>query len=109
MLSLTLGTLLLVASPSDPAVAQPTTVETLNEQARLPNAVLFFVPKSSALSPVAADVVAGAARNAGLGAIVIIQASNDNEAGETPETADDRANVVRRELIRNGVPPRAIA
>jgi hypothetical protein len=38
----------------------------------------------------------------------VIQASSDNEAGETPETAADRADVVRRELIRDGVPPSAI-
>ena len=60
------------------------------------------------MSPVAADVIARAARNAGSGTIVIIQASSDNEAGETPTTAADRADVVRRELIRNGVPSSAI-
>ena len=110
MLTLTFGTLLLVASPSDPTTAQPTTIalEPLDEQAGLLKAAVFFLPRSSELSPVAADVVAGAARNAVSGTIVIIQASSDNEAGETPETAADRADVVRRELIRNGVPSSAI-
>ncbi len=110
MLTLTFGTLLLVASPSDPTTAQPTTIalEPLDEQAVLPKAAVFFLPRSSELSPVAADVIARAARNAGSGTIVIIQASSDNEAGEAPTTAADRADVVRRELIRNGVPSSAI-
>ena len=110
MLTLTFGTLLLVASPSHPTTAQPTTIalKPLDEQVRLPNAAVFFLPRSSALSPVAADVVARAARNAGNSTIVIIQPGSDNEAGETPETAADRADVVRRELIRNGVPPSSI-
>lgn len=110
MLTLTFGTLLLVASPSNPITAKLTTValEPLDEQARLPSAAVFFLPGSSALSPVAADIVAKAARNAGNGTIVVIQASSDNDAGETPETAAERADVVRRELIRNGVSPSAI-
>lgn len=110
MFTLTLGTLLLVAPPSDPTTAQSTTIalEPLDEQARLPKAAVFFLPGSSALSPVAADIIAGAARNAGSGTIVVIQASSDNEAGETPGTAADRADVVRRELIRDGVPSSAI-
>ena len=110
MLTLALGALLLAAPPSVPTTAQLTTValEPLDEQTRLPKTVVFFLPKSSALSPVAADIVARAARSAGSGTIVVIQASSDNEAGETPETAADRADVVRRELIRNGVRPSAI-
>ena len=110
MLTLTLGTILLVASPSDPTTTQPTTIalKPLDEQARLPNAALFFLPRSSALSSVAADIVARAARNAATGTIVMIQANSDHEAGETPQTAADRAEVVRRELIRNGVPPSVI-
>jgi hypothetical protein len=109
MLTLTFGTLLLVASPSDPTTAQLTTIalEPLDEQAGLPKAAVFFLPRSSELSPVAADVIARAART-GSGTIVIIQASSDNEAGETPTMAADRADVVRRELIRNGVPSSAI-
>ena len=93
MLTLTFGSLLLVASPSDTTMAQLTTIalEPLDEQARLPRAVVFFLPGSSALSPAATDIVASAARNAGSGTIVIIQADSDNEAGETPETATDRA------------------
>ena len=110
MLTLAFGTLLLVAPPSDPTTARLTTIalEPLDEQAKLPNAAVFFLPGSSALSPVAADIVASAARNAGAGTIVVIQPSSDNEAGETPQTAVDRAGVVRRELMRNGVPPSAI-
>jgi hypothetical protein len=110
MLTVTFGTLLLVASPSDPTAAQLTAValKPLDEQAKLPNAAVFFLPGSSALSPAATDIVASAARNAGSGTMVIIQASSDNKAGETPETAVDRADVVRRELIRNGVPSSAI-
>ena len=110
MLTLTFGTLLLVASPSDPTMAQLTTtaLKPLDEEARLPKAAVFFLPKSSALSPLAADIVARAAQTAGSGTIVLIQASSDNEAGETPGTAADRADVVRRELIRNGVRPSAI-
>jgi hypothetical protein len=38
----------------------------------------------------------------------MIQVSSDHAAGETPQTAVDRADVVRRELIGNGVPPSAI-
>jgi hypothetical protein len=110
MLTLTLSTLLLAASPSRPAAAQVTTVvqEPFDEQARFPDAVVFFVPKSSVLSPLAADVVAGAARHAGSGTIVLIQASSDHEAGETTQTAAERAGAVRLELIRNGVPASAI-
>lgn len=110
MLTLTFGTLLLVASPSGPTTAQLTTIalKSLDEQARLPNAAVFFLPGSSALSPVAADIVARAARNAGSGTIFVVQTSSNNEAGETPQTAVDRADAVRRELIRNGVPPSAI-
>jgi hypothetical protein len=110
MLTLTFSTLLLVASPSDPTTVQLTTIalEPLDEQAGLPKAAVFFLPRSSELSPVAADVIARAARNAGSGTIVIIQASSDNEAGETPTMAADRADVVLRELIRNGVPSSAI-
>jgi len=110
MLTLTFGTLLLVASPSGPTTPQLTTIalKSLDEQARLPNAAVFFLPGSSALSPVAADIVARAARNAGSGTIFVVQTSSNNEAGETPQTAVDRADAVRRELIRNGVPPSAI-
>ena len=46
MLTLTFGTLLLVASPSDPTTAQLTTIalEPLDEQAGLPKAAVFFLP-----------------------------------------------------------------
>jgi hypothetical protein len=110
MLTLTLGTLLFVASPSDPTTARLTTValKPLDEQAELPNAAVFFLPGSSALSPAAADIVARAARNAGSATIVVLEATSDEEAGEAPQTAVYRADAVRRELIRNGVPPSAI-
>jgi outer membrane protein OmpA-like peptidoglycan-associated protein len=110
MLTLTLSTVLLAAVPSDSLATQLTTIvqEPSDEQAGLPNAVVFFVPKSSVLSPVAADVVARAAQLAGSGTIVLIQASSDHEAGETVQTAAERADAVRLELIRNGVPASAI-
>lgn len=110
MLTLTLSALLIATSPSHPAAAQVTTIvqEPFDEQARLPEAVVFFLPKSSVLSPLAADVVATAARHVGSGTIVLIQASSDHEAGETTRTAAERADAVRLELIRNGVPASAI-
>jgi hypothetical protein len=111
MLALTLGTLILVASPpSDPTTARLMTVALtpVDKQAGLPNASVFFLPSSSALSPVAADILARAARNAGSGTIVVLQPSSDDAAGETPQTAVDRADAVRRELIRNGLPASAI-
>jgi hypothetical protein len=111
MLTLTLSTLLLAVSPSYPAAAQLTTTvqEPLDEQAKLPNAVVFFLPKSSVLSPVAADIVAIAARNAaGSGTIITLQPSSDREAGETAQTAAERAHAVRLALIDNGVPASAI-
>lgn len=110
MLTLTVGTILLTASPSGPATAQLTSVplKHLSEQARLPNAAAFFLPGSSALSPVAADIIARAARNVGKGTLCVVQASSDHEAGETLQTAVDRANAVRRELISDGVLPSAI-
>ena len=109
MLTLTLSTVLLAASPSPPAATQLTTVvhEPLDEQAKLPDAVVFFLPKSSALSPLAADIVAIAARNAGSNTIVI-QASSDREAGETAQTAAERAHAVRLDLMHNGVPDSVI-
>jgi hypothetical protein len=108
MLTLTLGTLLLMTPPCVPMTVQLTTIalEPLEEQ--LPKTAVFFLPKSSALSPIAADIVAKAARGAGSGTIVVLQANSDNAAGETPETAADRADIVRRELVRNGVPASAI-
>jgi hypothetical protein len=110
MLAITLGTQLLAASPFLPTAAQLTTIihEPLDEQAWLPDAVIFFVPGSSVLSPPATDVVATAAQHAGSGTIVMIQASSDREAGETNQTAAERAEAVRLELIRNGVPASVI-
>jgi hypothetical protein len=110
MLTLTFGTLILVTSPSSPAAAHLATIplKPFNEQATLPSAAAFFLPGSSTLSPVAADIIARAARNVGSGTICVVQASSDHEAGETLQTALDRANAVRRELIRDGVAPSAI-
>jgi hypothetical protein len=110
MLTLTFCTLLLAASPYHPTAAQVTDIvqEPLDEQATFPNAVVFFLPKSSYLSPLADDIIARAVQHAGPGTIVLVQASSDNEAGETPETAVERGDAVRLELIRNGVPASAI-
>lgn len=110
MLTLTLSTLLLTASPSHPAAGYLTSIvqEPLDEQAKLPNAVVFFLPNSSGLSPVAANIITIAARNAGSGTIFMLQASSDREAGETAQIATERADAVRLELIRNGVPASAI-
>jgi hypothetical protein len=72
------------------------------------NAAVFFLPKSSALSPLALDVVAQAARRVDSGTIVIIRASYDHEAGETAQTALFRGYAVRNELISEGVPKSAI-
>ena len=111
MLTLTLSTLLLAASPPHPPAAQRTTIvqePPLNEQAKLPNAVVFFLPKSSILSPLGAHIVAIAARNADAGATVMLQASSDREAGETAQTAAERADAVRLALIHNGVSASAI-
>jgi hypothetical protein len=66
-------------------MAQPATVEQElpDNQALLPVAGVFFLPKSSTLSPLALDIVAQTARRADSGSIVIIRASHDHEAGET--------------------------
>jgi hypothetical protein len=74
----------------------------------LPVAAVFFLPESSALSPLALDIVAQTARRADSGTIVIIRASHDPEAGETAQTAFFRGNAVRDELIREGIPNSAI-
>jgi hypothetical protein len=96
MLTLTLSTLLLAASASHPAATQVKTIvqESFDEQARFPDAGVFFLPKSSVLSPLAADVIARVARHAGSGTIVLIQASSDHQAGETTQTAAERADAV---------------
>jgi hypothetical protein len=80
----------------------------LTAQRAHPEAAVFFLPKSSALSPLALDVVAQAARNVDAGTIVIIRASYDHEAGETAQTALLRGDAVRDELSREGVPNLAI-
>ena len=74
---------LLAAAPSHVPVAQPATVEQelQDDQALLPVAAVFFLPKSSTLSPLALDIVAQTARRAESGSIVIIRASHDHEAG----------------------------
>jgi hypothetical protein len=82
--------------------------ETFDEQAALPNAAVFFLPKSSVLSPLAAEIIDRAARQAGSGTIVLVQASSDHEAGETTQTAAERADAVRLELVRDGVPASSI-
>jgi hypothetical protein len=110
MLTLTLTSLLLAASPIRTAAAQATVIveETFDEQAGFPNAAVFFLPRSSVISPLAADVIDRAARHVSSGAIVLLQASSDHEAGETSQTAVERADAVRLELVRSGVPASAI-
>src|SRR6476660_3499148 len=80
---------LLAAPPSLVPMAQPTTVEQElpDNQALLPVAVVVFLPKSSALSPPALDIVAQTARRAESGSIVIIRTGHDHEAGETAQKA----------------------
>ena len=101
---------LLAAAPSQVSMAQPATVEQElpDNQVLLPVSAVFFLPKSSALSPLALDIVAQTARRADPGSIVIIRANHDREAGETPQTALLRGNAVRDELIRQGVPNAAV-
>jgi len=109
MTTVFLSAMLLTAVPFHVPTAQLATVvqEPSDNPALLPDAV-FFLPKSSALSPLALDVVVQAARRADSGTIVIIRASHDHEAGETAQTALFRGNTVRDELIREGVPNSAI-
>ena len=66
------------------------------------------IPRSSALSPLALDIVAQAARRADSATIVLIRANHDREAGETAQTALLRGDAVRDELIRQGVPKSAV-
>ena len=101
---------LLAAAPSHVPMAQPATVEQElpDNQALLPVAAVFFLPKSSTLSPLALDIVAHTARRAESGSIVIIRASHDDEAAETAQTAVFRGDAVRDELVREGVANSAI-
>ena len=101
---------LLAAAPSQVSMAQPATVEQElpDNQVLLPVAAVFFLPKSSALSPLARDIVAQTARRADPGSIVIIRANHDQEAGETSQTAACRGDAVRDELVREGVANSAI-
>jgi hypothetical protein len=110
MITISLSAMLLGAVPSHMPPAQLATIvqEPSENQALLPEAAVFFLPKSSALSSLALDVVAQAARRAEPGTIVIIRASHDHDAGETAQTALFRGNAVRDELIREGVPNTAI-
>src|SRR6201989_1266880 len=87
---------LLAAAPSQVSMAQPATVEQElpDNQVLLPIAAIFFLPKSSALSPLAVDIVAQTARRADPGSIVIIRANHDQEAGETSQTAACRGDAV---------------
>jgi hypothetical protein len=87
---------------------QPSSKNFPDNQALLPVAAVFFLPKSSALSALALDIVAQAAHQADAGAIVLIQANHDREAGETAQTALLRGDAVRDELIRQGVPKSAV-
>ena len=110
MITIFLGATLLSLVPSHMPTAQLATFlrEPSGYQPLLPNAPVFFLPKSSALSPMAMDVVAQAARKVVPGTIAIILANHDQEAGETAQTALLRGEAVRDELIREGVPSSAI-
>jgi hypothetical protein len=106
MTTMLLSASLLAVAPSQVPMAQPAAVEQdlPDNQALLPVAAVFFLPKSSALSPLALDIVAQTAHRAGSATIVIIRANHDREAGETAQTALLRGDAVRDELIRQGVP-----
>jgi hypothetical protein len=110
MTTIFLSAMLLAAAPSRMETAQLAAVvqDPWEYQVSLPDAAVFFLPKSSALSPLAQDVVAQAARQADAGTIVIIRASYDHEAGETAQTALLRGDAVRDELIDEGVSNSAI-
>src|ERR1700722_7574845 len=110
MTTILLSTSLLASAPSYVPMAQPVTAEQelSDDEALLPVAAVFFLPKSSALSPLALDIVAQAARRADSGSIVIIRANHDHEAGETAQTALLRGAAVRDELIGQGVPKSAV-
>jgi hypothetical protein len=110
MTTMLLSASLLAGAPSLVPMAQPAAVEQElpDSQALLPVAAVFFLPKSSALSPLALDIVAQAARQAASGGIVIIGANHDRQAGETAQTALLRGDAVRDELVRQGVPKSAV-
>ena len=71
-----------VISRADGTVGRPS-AEFPDNQASLPVAAVFFLPKSSVLSPLALDIVAQTARRANSGSIVVIRANHDHEAGGT--------------------------
>jgi len=106
MTTILLSAWLLAAMPFQVPTVQLATVEQEppDNRALLPVAAVFFIPKSSALSPLALDIAAKAARQVDSGTIVIIRANHDREAGETAQTALLRGDMVRDELIRQGVP-----
>jgi hypothetical protein len=116
MTTILVSALLLAVVPSHLPTAQLVTLEqeSPSNQALLPVTAVFFLPKSSALSPLALKIVAQAARqaqaasHADSGTIVVIRANHDHEAGETAQTALFRGDAVRDELIRQGVPNSAI-
>jgi hypothetical protein len=110
MTTILLSAWLLAAMPSPVPTVQLATVdqEPPDNQALLPAAAVFFLPKSSVLSPLALAIVAQAAHKANSGTIVIIRANHDSEAGETAQTALLRGDTVRDELIRQGVPKSAV-
>lgn len=108
MMTLTLSAMLLAAALPLVPTAQLALQEPSDGQELLPNAAVFFLPESSALSPLAKDIVADAARKWGVGSIVVIHASDDQKAGESTQTALRRAEAVRDKLIREGVSSSAI-
>jgi hypothetical protein len=56
----------------------------------------------------AADTIDRTAQHAGSGAVVLVQASSDHEAGESTQMAAERAGAVRLALIHDGVPASSI-
>jgi hypothetical protein len=106
MTTILLSAWLLAAMPSHVPTLQLATVqqEPPDNQALSPVAAVFFLPKSSVLSPLALDIVAQAARQADSGTLVVIRANHDRGAGETAQTALLRGDTVRDELTRQGVP-----
>ena len=110
MTTMLLSASLLAVAPSQVPMAQPAAVgqDLPDNQALLPVAAVFFLPKRSALSPLALDIVAQTARRTDSATIVLIRANHDREAGETAQTALLRGDAVRDELIRQGVPKSAV-
>ena len=77
MTTMLLSASLLAVAPSQVPMAQPAAVgqDLPDNQALLPVAAVFFLPKRSALSPLALDIVAQTARRTDSATIVLIRAN----------------------------------